>query len=160
MSTLFFKRSPRSCTCQCFFFERRILSAMSHWFLNLFIRISATCESETSCMDMSNGYSLSFVRGVNHGKQSSLFHSALRHGARAKSVFMVGIMAGRATSFENIVADQKGSQFHLQYLIYLRRKSSTPLKYLRKEIPLDIFDFFFFFLFVKWNYSSVVLTIL
>ena len=97
----------------------------------------------------SNGYSLSFVRGVNHGKQSSLFHSALRHGARAKSVFMVGIMAGRATSFENIVADQKGSQFHLQYLIYLRRKSSTPLKYLRKEIPLDIFDFFFFFSFCK-----------
>lgn len=56
--------------------------------------------------------SLSFVRGVNHGKQSSLFHDGSGQAARAKSVFMLGIMAGRAAAFENIVADLEGS--HLE----------------------------------------------
>lgn len=59
------------------------------------------------------GFSLSFARGVNHGKQSSLFHNGavkkerearVGHGARAKSVFMLEIMAARVTAFGNIVA--------------------------------------------------------
>lgn len=60
------------------------------------------------------GIPLSFARGVNHGKQTSLFREPPREkeragvGARAKSVFALGIMAGRVTAFGNIVAGHRG----------------------------------------------------
>lgn len=62
------------------------------------------------------GIPLSFARGVNHGKQTSLFREPprkkerLSNGARAKSMFAFGIMTGRVTAFGNIVAGHRVSE--------------------------------------------------
>lgn len=75
-------------------------------------------------------FSLSF-EGVNHGKQTSLFRNAawvkkergFKSNARAKSVFMLEIMAGRVTAFGNIVAvhHRGGSQIsRLCFSMYFR----------------------------------------
>lgn len=89
------------------------------FFFNLSLGLSHARElARPKCKSILPSSLFALVRArVNHGKQTSLFHNAavkksrrrgraarIGHGARAKSVFMLKIMAARVTAFGNIAA--------------------------------------------------------